>query len=452
MPNELAARLREEGVMHVIEPGDPDYEQARRVWNGDIDRHPALIVRCHGVADVQATIAVARDSGLPLSIRGGGHGVAGHAIAEGGIVVDLTGMRGIRIDPEARRATAQTGVLWRDLDREAQAFGLATPGGMISNTGIAGLTLGGGLGWLMGRYGLVIDNVLGFDVVTADGAFHHVTPETEPDFFWALRGGGGNFGVVTAIDYRLHPHGPMVLGGIIAHPIAAGAEVLRFYRDFCRNMPDEAELYVATPSLPEIGRVLALLPGWNGDPEEGLKFFAPVLDFGTPVISQVGPMPHLARQSMVDPGNVEHGPLRYWKTGNANELSDTLIDAIVQTADSAPTLDTHVLIWHVHGAAVRVPPGDTAYSLRGERWELSILSQWHDPAESARTKDWTRAAWAKIEPLTNGTGYVNHMSAEESAALIRASYGPNHARLAALKARYDPENLFRLNANIAPAA
>ena len=451
MSAEIAGRLRERGVAHVVEPGDPGYDAARRVWNGDIDRRPALIVRCRGAADVMAAVDAAREGGLPLSIRGGAHGVAGHAVAEGGIVVDLSEMRGIRIDPEGRRVTAQTGVVWSELDREAQALGLATPGGMVSNTGIAGLTLGGGLGWLMGKFGLVVDNVLGFDVVTADGTFRHVNSESEPDLYWALRGGGGNFGVVTAIDYRLHPHGPTVVGGLVAHPIAAGAEVLRFYRDFCRTLPDEAELWAALLTLPEVGPVVALLVGWNGDPDAGLKFFEPVTGFGAPVMAQVGPMPHLVRQTLIDQGNVEHGPMRYWKTGNMTELSDALIETVVEAAKSFSSPETAILIWHVHGAAVRVPPGETAYSLRGERWELSILTQWRDAAESATHKAWTRALWEKLEPLTNGTAYVNHMSGEESASLIRASYGPNHARLAALKARYDPGNLFRLNANIAPA-
>ena len=230
-------------------------------------------------------------------------------------------MRGIRIDPKARVATAQTGVLWGELDRELQAFGLATPGGMISNTGIAGLTLGGGEGWLMGKFGLSVDNVLALDVVSADGQFQRASPEENPDLYWALRGGGGNFGVVTAIEYRVHQHGPAVFGGLIVHPIDRGVEVLRFYRDFSSDLPDEAELFAAVRTLPEVGPVVVLLPGYNGDPQQGRRFFEPVLGFGTPIMSQVGPMPHVARQSYLDGGTAEHGLLRYWKSGYASELT-----------------------------------------------------------------------------------------------------------------------------------
>ena len=448
----VAIGLREEGVATVIVPGDKEYEDARHIWNGDIDRHPALIVQCKGVADVIAAINAARDGGLPLSIRGGAHNAAGHAIADGGVVVDVSRMKGIRIDPKARVATAQTGVLWGELDRESQAFGLATPGGMISNTGIAGLTLGGGEGWLMGKFGLSVDNVLGLDVVTADGHFRRASAEENPDLYWALRGGGGNFGVVTVIEYRLHEHGPMVFGGRIVHPIDNGVEVLRFYRDFSSDLPDEAELFAAVRTLPEVGPVVILLPGYNGDSQQGQRFFEPVLGFGTPIMSQVGPMLHVARQSYLDAGSAEHGLLRYWKSGYASALSDALIDIVVAAARDFSSPRTALTFFRVHGAAARVPATETAFGMRGNKWDFNILTQWQDPAETARHKDWTRAVWGRLDPLTSGTAYVNHMSGEETAAVVRASYGPNYDRLAQVKAKYDPDNIFRLNANIRPAA
>ena len=302
----------------------------------------------------------------------------------------------------------------------------------------------------MGKFGLSVDNVLALDVVSADGHFQRASAEENPDLYWALRGGGGNFGVVTAIDYRLHQHGPMVLGGLILHPIDSGDEVLRFYRDFSSDLPDEAELFAAVRTLPEVGPVVALLPGYNGDPEQGQRFFEPVLGFGTPILSQVGPMPHVARQSYLDEGAAEHGLLRYWKSGYTSELSDALIAIVVAAARDSPR--TALTFFRMHGAAARVPASATAFGMRGNKWDFNMLTQWQDPAETARHKAWTRAVWERLEPLTSGTAYVNHMSGEESAAVVRASYGPNYDRLARIKAKYDPDNVFRLNANVRPAA
>ena len=263
MSDAVVGDLRDAGIATVIGPTDPDYQSARRVWNGDIDRHPAAIVRCQGVADVIAAVNAARESDLPLAIRGGAHSAAGHATCDDGIVIDLTPMKGIRVSPGRMTATAQTGVVWSELDRETQAFGLATPGGTVSNTGISGLTLGGGEGWLMGKFGLTVDNVLGMDLVTADGSYVRADQDENPDLFWALRGGGGNFGVVTSIDYQLHPHGPIVLGGLVAWPISDAREVLHFYRDFSSDLPDEAEAYAALLTLPEVGPVVAVLVGYQ---------------------------------------------------------------------------------------------------------------------------------------------------------------------------------------------
>ena len=451
MSKSVADELRASGVPEVIDPSDPAYDGARRVWNGDIDRRPALIVRCHGVADVIAALNAAREGGLPLAIRGGAHNVAGHATCDQGMVIDLSSMKGIWVSRERMTASAQTGVVWRELDRDTQAFGLATPGGVVSNTGIAGLTLGGGEGWLMGKFGLTVDNVLGMNIVTADGNYCRADESENRELFWALRGGGGNFGVVTSIDYRLHPHGPMVLGGLVAHPIANGREVLRFYREFSSDLPDEAEAFAGIITLPEVGPVVVIMAGYNGDLAEGERIFAPVKSFGKPVLDIVGPMPHVQRQSMVDEGNVDHGPLRYWKSGYTEDLTDEFIDAVLAAGDSFSSPESSLLFFRVHGAASRVPSDATAFALRGDKWDFNVIAQWRDGAESDRHKAWAREHWGRLEPLTSGAAYLNHLAGDDSAEKIRASYGSNYERLAKIKAKYDPDNLFRLNANVQPA-
>ncbi len=365
--------------------------------------------------------------------------------------IDLSLMKGIRLAPGRRTVTVQTGVVWSELDRETQVFGLATPGGLVSNTGVSGLTLGGGEGWLMGKYGLTVDNVLGMDIVTADGSYIHTSQDENVDLFWALRGGGGNFGVVTSIEYQLHQHGPMVLGGLVAYPIADGGEVLRFYREFCADLPDEAEAYAGLLTLPDLGPVVAILVGYNGDVAEGERVFAPVRNFGKPAVDIVKPMPHVERQKLVDEGAIDHGPLRYWKSGYTEMLSDEFIDVVVSAAESFSSPESSLLFFHVHGAAARVPSEATAFALRGQKWDFNVITQWRNAADSDRHKAWTRALWDQLEPLTTGVAYVNHLAGDDSAAKIRASFGTNYERLARIKAKYDPANMFRLNPNIQPA-
>jgi FAD/FMN-containing dehydrogenase len=452
MTASVVETLQAQGVTGVIETSHSEYDRARRVWNGDIDRRPAVIVRCRGVADVIGAVNTARDNSMRIAVRGGGHNAAGFATCDGGMVIDLSPMKGIWVHPERKIAVAQTGVLWAELDRETEVHGLATPGGMISNTGIAGLTLGGGLGWLTGRYGLVVDNVVGLRLVTANGVHLRVDRDENPDLFWALRGGGGNFGVVTSIEYRLHSHGPLILGGLIAFPLQEARKVLRFYRDFSSRLPDQAECHAGLMTIPDVGPVAAILVGYNGDPAEGLRYFEAVRKFSRPVVEMVAPMPHTARQTMLDKGFAEHGTSRYWKSGYSDDFSDDFIDIVVSAAETFTSPASALLFFRIHGAAARVPSGDTAFPSRAEKWDFNIIAQWFDRSEAGRHKAWVREHWSGLQPLTNQTVYINHLAGDDGADRVRVSFGDNYARLARIKAKYDPSNLFRLNPNIQPAA
>jgi FAD/FMN-containing dehydrogenase len=443
------ASLRSSVRGELVVAGDARFDEARRVWNGNVDRRPALIVRCMGAADVQQAVNFARSLGLLVSIRGGGHSAPGYGTNEGGLVIDLSPMKGIRVDPDTRTVSAQGGVLWRELDHETQAYGLATTGGTVSNTGITGLTLGGGLGWLMGKHGLTVDNLISADVVTADGEFRKASAKDNPDLFWALRGGGGNFGVVTSFEYRLHPV-TQVLGGMVIYPLDQARDVLRFYRDFCSTLPDEAEAYAALLTAPQGMPVAALILGYNGPIAEGEKVLAPARRFGKPVADVVGPMPYGARQRMLDEPNATHGLQRYWRSAFTEQISDGLIDVIVEGASSFSSPLSALLFFHMHGAATRVSPMATAFAPRRTQWDFDAIGQWTDAAQSATHTGWVRGLWTKLEPHLKGSAYVNHLAADDRPEKVRASYGENYARLRALKAAYDPKNLFRVNANIAP--
>ena len=433
----------------LVVPGEGKYEEARRVWNGNVDRRPALIVRCQGVADVQHAVSFGRTFGLLVSVRGGGHSAPGYGTNDGGLVIDLSSMKGIRVDPDARTVQAQGGALWRDLDHETQAFGLATTGGTVSNTGIVGLTLGGGLGWLMGKHGLSVDNLISADVVTADGQFRRASERDNPDLFWALRGGGGNFGVVTSLEYRLHPV-TQVLGGMVIYPLDQARDVLRFYRDFSAGLPDEAEAYAALLTAPQGMPVAALLLGYNGPIAEGETVLAPARRFGKPVADVVGPMPYGARQRMLDEPNAIHGLQRYWRSAFTEQISDGLIDVMVEGASSFSSPMSALLFFNMHGAATRVSSAATAFAPRRAQWDLDAIGQWADAGESTKHIAWVRALWSKLEPHLQGSAYVNHLAADDRPEKVRASFGENYGRLRALKAVYDPKNLFRVNANVAP--
>jgi hypothetical protein len=434
----------------LLTSGQDGYESARRVWNGNVDRRPALIARCAGVADVQQAVNFARAHRLLVSVRGGGHSVSGYGTNNDGLVIDLSALKGIQVDPATRTVRAQAGVLWRELDHETQAFGLATTGGTVSNTGVAGLTLGGGLGWLMGVHGLTVDNLLSADVITADGRFRTASAKEHADLFWALRGGGGNFGIVTSFEYRLHPVSE-VLGGVVMYPLDQAGEVLRFYRDFCPGLPDEAEAFCVFLTSPEGIPVVALALGYNGPVADGEKVLAPARQFGRPVADMVGPMPYQARQMMLDEPNAIPGLHRYWRSAFTGPISDGMIDVLTDAAASFSSPLSAIVFFYVHGASTRVPVTETAFAARRAQWDFDVIAQWADGSESPQHTNWLKAVWSRLEPHLEDTGYVNHLAADDRPDKVRASFGENYGRLRKLKAIYDPANLFRVNPNIEPA-
>ena len=444
------AALRESVRGTVVLTSDAGYDEARRVWNGNVNRRPALIVRCTDARDVQHAVNFARAHSLLLSVRGGGHSAPGYGTCDDGMVIDLSLLKAITVDPTKRTARAGGGTLWRELDAATQAHGLATTGGTVSNTGIAGLTLGGGLGWLMGKHGTTVDNLISAEVVTADGQLRTASASENQDLFWALRGGGGNFGVVTSFEYQLHPVG-QVLGGLIVHPMARADDMLRFYREFCGTLPDEAELTAALLTLPDGTPVAAIAVGYNGPIEEGERIFAPARKFGQPIADMVGPMSYGQRQVMLDEPNAVHGLHRYWRSAFTERLSDEMIKILVDGASRMSSPLNAMLLFYVHGAAARVPATDTAFAARRVQWDFDAIGQWTNAAENAKHIAWVRAFWGQIEPHLQGSAYINHLADDDKPEKVRASYGVNYRRLREIKAIYDPSNLFRVNSNILPA-
>ena len=432
----------------LVQSGDGGYDQARTVWNGMIDRRPALIARCAGPADIIASVHFARDHGLLVSVKGGGHNITGNAVCEGALMIDLSPMKGVRVDPAGRTARAEAGLTWGEYNRETQAFGLASTGGVVSTTGIAGLTLGGGLGWLMGKHGLSCDNLISADLVTADGALVTASAERNSDLFWGLRGGGGNFGVVTSFEYQLHPVGP-VLAGMVIHPMARAKEVLRFYRDFCRGCPDEMLAAAALMTSHEGEPVAVIIASYIGDLADGERAMAPLRKFGTPLADTIAPTSYVQLNTLFDAAVPYGGVQRYWKSSFLDELGDQLLDIMVARAAKMLSPMSMVLFFHMHGAAARVDRDATAFGLRRDQWDYDAISQWNDPAETDGHIQWTRDYWTAVEPFASGEVYVNHLDAEE-ATRIRAAYSGNYERLVALKNKYDPANLFRMNQNIRP--
>jgi FAD/FMN-containing dehydrogenase len=389
----------------------------------------------------------ARERAMKLSVRGGGHNVAGFALCDG-LVVDLSRMRSVRVDVEARTARAEPGLTWADFDRETQAFGLATTGGVVGSTGVAGLTLGGGVGWLHALYGLTADNLLSADVVLADGRLVTASPERNEDLFWARRGGGGNFGIVTSFEFRLHPI-RTVLAGPVFHPAERAAKVLRFYRDFTATLPDELTVYAGFLTSPEGQKLVGLVPVYVGPVEEGERLLRPLREFGEPVADLVGEIPYLALQSMFDAA-FPAGIFNYWKSGFLADLSDEALDTIARIAPTAPSPTTMVMLENYHGAYGRVGRDETAYPHRDANYDLLLLSSWTDPAATDANVEWTRAFYAAIEPHLTDQAFPNLMGQEETANRVGLGYGENFDRLAEIKARYDPTNFFRANANITP--
>jgi FAD/FMN-containing dehydrogenase len=433
----------------VLGPGDAGYDGARRVWNGMIDRKPALVARCAGAADVMRAVEFARTRELLVAVRGGGHSASGQAVCDGGLVIDLSGMKGVRVSPAARTARAEPGVIWGEFDRETQAFGLATTGGVVSTTGIAGLTLGGGVGWLMRSHGLTCDNLVSADVVTADGQLRTASANENADLFWALRGGGGNFGVVTSFEYRLHPVGPLVLAGLLIHPRPRAGEVLRFYRDFTRTAPDELAAYAALVTAPDGMPVVAIVVCYNGPVEAGERVIRPLRQFGPPIADMVQPMPYTAFQSILNDANPP-GLQVYWKSSFLRDLTDEVIDLIVAHGPTMPSPLAAMIVEFYGGAVNRVGAADTAYPHRSALYLLNMMSLWPDPTKSDANVAWVRGLYEAAEPFATGRTYMNFLS-DEGEDRVRAAYGENYPRLAAVKRRYDPTNFFRLNPNIQPA-
>jgi FAD/FMN-containing dehydrogenase len=443
----------------LIRADHADYDSARAVWNGSIDRRPALIARCLGTADVVAAVRFARDHDLEIAIRGGGHNVAGTAVCDGGIVIDLSAMRGVRVDPRGRKAWVQGGALWGDVDHETQAHGLATTGGIVSHTGVAGLTLGGGLGWLMRKHGLTVDNLLAVDVVTADGKRLRASEDEHPELFWALRGGGGNFGVATAFEFRLHSVGPTVLAGPILWDARDAREVLRFYRDFVRDAPDELGTVVrfgTAPPLPDIPkdlhwrRVVIIATCYAGPIEDGEKRLRPLRAWRTPLLDLVGPAPYVASQSAID-STVVHGWHYYWKSTHLPELRDELIDVIVEHAFSSSSPRSYVAMFHLRGAVSRAAEGGTAFGNRRASHAMTLDAVWR-PGEDFGDRDtaWSRGFFAALGRFREGV-YVNFLGADEDPNRVREAYGDSvYDRLVSVKTQYDPDNVFHHNQNIRP--
>jgi FAD/FMN-containing dehydrogenase len=434
----------------VLAPQDAGYEEARTIHNGLVDRSPALIVRCRATSDVVAALEFARRSRLEVSVRGGGHNVAGRAVTDGGLMISLADMKDIAVDPERSTATAQGGVTWGELNAATGAHELAVTGGVVSTTGIAGYTLGGGLGWLMARHGLAADNLDAVELVTADGEVLDVDAASHPDLFWALRGGGGNFGVATSFTYRLHRVG-MITGGLIAHPIEAAGELLRFYRDAVADASDDLTVFAGLVHAPDgSGAKLAALVVFHaGDSDTAERELAPFLSFGSPLMAQVGPLPYPVMNTLLDAGYPD-GALNYWLSSFTSGLPDALIDTAVERFAAVPSPMTAILLEHFHGAVTRVGPDETAVPHRQPGWNLLLPSVWTDPAATAANIRWTRDTFAALRPHLAIGRWLNYLGDDQADDAIQAAYGANYQRLRDIKRRYDPGNVFHLNHNIAP--
>src|SRR5262245_24358220 len=433
----------------ILRAGEAGYEDARRVHNGMIDRHPSLIARCLGSADVVDAVNFARTHGLELAVRGGGHNVAGRAVCDGGLMLDLSLMKAIYVDPVRRTARAQGGATWREFNRETQVHGLATTGGVISTTGIAGLTLGGGLGWLMAKHGLAMDNLLSAEVVTAAGEIVRASKEENSDLFWGLQGGGGNFGAVSWLEYRLHPMGT-VTSGLIAYPFDRARDVLKFFREITSaGLPDDLAMVGALLHAPDGAKIAVMVACHCGPLGEAEAALQPIKKFGTPVMDTIGPTTYEATNMMLDAG-FPRGALNYWKSNFMAELSDQAIDTLISRFTSCPSPMSGLLLEHIHGAATRVGVSETAFPHRREGYNFLVVSEWLDPADNARNIAWARESYDLMRPSFTAGRYVNYLGDDDGEDAVAAAYGPNYQRLRTLKAKYDPTNLFHLNQNIRP--
>ena len=453
----VAGELKQRMRGQVLLRGDSGYDEARKIWNGDIDRRPAIIVRCAGVEDVKAAVACARARGISIAVRAGGHSLPGHSVADGALMLDLRAMNQVTVDAAARRAVVQGGALWSDVDAATQPHGLAVTGGHVTHTGVAGLTLGGGIGHLMRKLGLTIDNLLSAQVVTADGQVLRASATENPDLFWAIRGGGGNFGIATEFELKLAPVGPIVLGGLAFWAAEKGPELMRRYRELCAKCPDEVTtllVYLHAPPFDFVPAEVRLKPGYAvvvagtsvAVAEETMK---PIRAFGPPLFDIIGPMPYLMLQSMFDPA-LPHGTQTYFKAHYIHDLDDAVTQRIHSSTAKMPAGRSQFFMVQMGGAVSRVPEDETAFGGRSAAFQTLFIGIWDEAAEKPGRVQWVRDSWSALEPYAKGA-YVN-LSDELDESALRTTYGPaKYARLQSIKAKYDPENLFRLNQNIKPA-
>jgi FAD/FMN-containing dehydrogenase len=438
-------------------PGEDGYEKARTVWNAMIDRRPALVVHCAGVKDIKHAVDFTRIHGLLTSIKGGGHNIAGSAVCDGGLLIDLSGMRSVRIDPGTRVAHVEPGATLGDFDAEAQAFGLATPLGINSTTGVAGLALGGGFGWFSRKHGMTIDNLVAVDVITADGRFLRADGRENADLFWAMRGGSGNFGIVTRFEFRLHPLGPGVLTGLVVYPLDEAASALKQYREFAKELSDETTVWTVlrkAPPLPFLPpevhgtEIIAFALFHAGDPEAGRKVLEPVRHFGKALGEFIGVQPYRSWQQAFDP-LLTPGARNYWKSHNFADLSDGAIDTTIRYIGNLPSPDCEIFFGQIGGATMRPPADSAAYPHRNAMFVCNVHGRWDTPAEDRNGMEWARGFFRDTAPHATGGVYVNFLTDDESER-VKAAYGANYQRLAEIKKKYDPQNLFRMNQNIRP--
>jgi len=444
---ELRASLRG----GVLTPADAGYDEVHRIHNGMFERRPAVIARCLGTADIVDAVRFARTHELELAVRGGGHSVAGKSVCEGGLMLDLSLMKGIYVDPQRRTVRAQGGVTWGEFNRETQVHGLATTGGVVSTTGIAGLTLGGGLGWLMGKHGLAADNLIAAEVVTAAGDVVRASAEENRDLFWGLRGGGGNFGVVSWFEYRLHPVGP-VTSGLVAHPFERAREVLQLFREACASAPDELTLNGGLLHAPDgSGVPLAAIVGCHcGTLADGEAAMRPIKQYGSPANDSIGPASYVDTNVELFDAGFPRGARNYWKSSFLAALDNAAIDALIAQFAVCPSTMSVLVLEHFHGAATRVAVGDTAFPQRRESYNLLIVSQWLDPKDDEKNIAWARATYDGLRPHMARESYANYESEDQTQDALDHAYGPNYARLVALKNKLDPTNVFHLNSNVRP--
>jgi len=436
----------------ILLPNSNGYDDARQIWNAMIDRRPAIIIQCNGPADVVTSVNFARAHGLLVSVRGGGHNVAGNAVCDGGLMIDLSMMRNVHVNPDTQRARAGGGATWGDFDAETQLYGLATTGGLISSTGVGGLTLGGGIGWLSPSHGLACDNLISVEVVTANGEVVTASETQNSDLFWGLQGGSGNFGVATSLEFQLHPVGPIMFGGMVFYPLEVAEEVLAQFRDFMATAPDNLAAMAGIITPPDGTMVLALVAVYNGNIAEGEAALAPLRAFGTSSLDTFAPTPYRTIQTLFDAG-APSGRRYYFKSSFLNELSADAISTVCEYAQNCPSPYSKIFIEFMRGAFSRVPRDATVFDHRSSSYNLLVIGAWPDQEDDAENRDWTRDIWGAMQPYSSGRVYVNYLGTveDEGSDRIMAAYGPGkYEKLLALKKKYDPENLFRMNQNIRP--